>query len=38
VRFRDKFAKFSPFPYDRYDGRGFLREDEVDLGRVNPGR
>ena len=38
LRFRDKFAKFSPFPYDRYDGKGFLREDEVDLGRVNPGR
>jgi len=38
LRFRDKFAKFSPFPYDRYDGKGFLREDEVDLDRVNPGR
>lgn len=38
VRFRDKFAKFSPFPYDRHDGKGFLREDEVDLDRVNPGR
>lgn len=37
VRFRDKFAKFPPFPSDRYDGKGFLREDEVDLGRVNPG-
>ena len=22
--------KFSPFPYDRYDGQGFLREPEVD--------
>ena len=20
-----------PFPYDRHDGRGFLREEEVDL-------
>lgn len=38
LRFRDKFAKFSPFPYNRYDGKGFLREDDVDLGRVNPGR
>jgi len=38
LRFRDKFAKFSPFPYDRYDGKGFLREDEVDLDRINPGR
>jgi len=38
LRFRDKFAKFSPFPSDRHDGKGFLREDEVDLGRVNPGR
>jgi uncharacterized Fe-S center protein len=38
VRFRDKFAKISPFPADRHDGRGFLRQDEVDLGRVNPAR
>jgi len=35
LRFRDKFAKFSPFPYERYDGKGFLREEEVDLERVN---
>jgi len=35
TRFRDKFAKFSPFPYERYDGKGFLREEEVDLERVN---
>ena len=35
VRFRDKFAKLSPFPYDRYEGKGFLREEEVDLERVN---
>jgi len=38
LRFREKFAKFSPFPYDRYDGKGFLRKDEVDLDRVNPAR
>ena len=30
VRFGAKFMKFSPFPYDRYDGQGFLREQEVD--------
>jgi uncharacterized protein len=38
VRFRDKFAKFPPFPRDRHDGRGFLRKDDVDLGRVNAAR
>ena len=35
VRFGDLYAKFQPFPYDRYDGKGFLREEEVDLERVN---
>jgi uncharacterized Fe-S center protein len=35
VRLRDKFAKIPPFPYDLHEGRGFLREDEVDLKRVN---
>ena len=35
VRLRRLFAKLQPFPYDRYDGRGFLREEEVDLERVN---
>ena len=30
VRFGAKFMKFSPFPYERYDGQGFLREQEVD--------
>ncbi len=25
----------NPFPYDRYEGKGFLREEEVDLERVN---
>jgi hypothetical protein len=29
-RFRAKFLKFTPFPYERYDGQGFLREQEVD--------
>ena len=35
VRFGDLYAKLQPFPYDRYDGKGFLREEEVDLERVN---
>lgn len=35
LRFRDKFAKIPPFPRHRYDGKGFLREEEVDLDRVN---
>lgn len=35
ARFARKFAKYPPFPYDRHDGRGFNREVEVDLGRVN---
>lgn len=34
-RFQRSFAKFQLFPYDRYDGKGFLREDEIDLERVN---
>ena len=25
------FDKFTPFPYDRHDGKGFARNDEVDL-------
>jgi uncharacterized Fe-S center protein len=29
-RFREKFLKFTPFPYERYDGQGFNREQEVD--------
>ncbi len=32
---RRQFAKLQPFPYDRYDGKGFLREEEIDLERVN---
>jgi uncharacterized Fe-S center protein len=35
VRLRPLFAKLQSFPYDRYQGKGFLREDEVDLERVN---
>lgn len=35
VRFRGKFAKIPPFPYERHGGKGFLREEEVDLERVN---
>jgi len=35
VRLRHLFAKLQPFPYDRYEGKGFLREEEVDLERVN---
>ncbi len=30
-RFKEKFEKFMPFPYDRHDGKGYAREDEVDL-------
>ncbi len=35
VRLRHLFDKFQPFPYDRYEGKGFLREEEIDLERVN---
>ena len=35
LRLRGKFAKFPPFPFDRHDGNGFLRQEEVDLARVN---
>ena len=27
----ERFEKFQPFPYDRHDGKGFDRNDEVDL-------
>ena len=30
-RFGARFEKFQPFPYDRHDGRGFARNEEVDL-------
>jgi hypothetical protein len=29
-RFSKKFLKFTPFPYERYEGQGFLREQEID--------
>jgi uncharacterized Fe-S center protein len=35
VRMREKFDKIPIFPKERYDGRGYLREDEVDLDYVN---
>jgi hypothetical protein len=35
IRLRRLFAKLQPFPYDRYEGTGFLRKKEVDLERVN---
>ena len=35
LRLREKFEKLRPFPFDRYDGKGFLREESVDLERVN---
>ena len=28
------FERFQPFPYDRHDGRGFDRKDEVDIEKV----
>jgi hypothetical protein len=31
LRFGEKFKKFMPFPYDRYDGKGFHREEEIDV-------
>lgn len=30
-RFKSKFERFQPFPYDRHEGKGFARNDEVDL-------
>ncbi|HAE32610.1 MAG: hypothetical protein CL749_01180 [Chloroflexi bacterium] len=33
-RFAEKFEKFQPFPYDRHDGKGFDRLDEIDLDKV----
>ena len=35
TRLRRLFDKFKPFPYDRYEGKGFLREEEIDLERIN---
>ena len=36
-RFREKFLKFTPFPYERHDGQGFLREQEIERSSSNPG-
>ena len=33
-RFKERFEKFQPFPYDRHDGKGFARNDVVDFDRV----
>jgi len=33
-RFAEKFEKFKPFPYDKYDGKGYNRLDVVDLDKV----
>jgi hypothetical protein len=30
-RFMERFERFQPFPYDRHDGKGFDRNDQVDL-------
>ncbi|MFC1899130.1 DUF362 domain-containing protein [Chloroflexota bacterium] len=34
-RFKKLYKKLQPFPYDRHNGLGYLREEEVDLERVN---
>ena len=33
-RFANLYAKETPFPRDRYDGKGFKREDEVDYEKL----
>jgi uncharacterized Fe-S center protein len=35
LRFKEKWAKMLPFPLERYEGKGFLREEEVDFDLVN---
>jgi hypothetical protein len=35
VRFQRLYAKLHPYPYERYEGKGFRREEEVDLDCVN---
>jgi hypothetical protein len=35
VRFQRLYSKLHPYPYERYEGKGFKREEEVDLDRVN---
>ena len=33
-RFMENFERFQPFPYDRHDGKGFARNDEVDIEAI----
>ena len=33
-RYMEKFERFMPFPYDRHDGKGFDRKDEVDIDAI----
>ena len=35
VRFQHLYAKLHPYPYERYEGHGFHRENKVDLNLVN---
>ena len=35
VRFQRLYAKLHPYPYECYEGKGFKREERVDLDRVN---
>lgn len=35
VRFQHLYAKLHPYPYERYEGKGFKREDKVDLKHVD---
>ena len=35
VRLRKLFSKTPVFPFDRHDGTGFLREEDVDLDYIN---
>ncbi len=33
-RLGEKFLKFTPFPYERHDGEGFLRDNDADIEYV----
>jgi uncharacterized Fe-S center protein len=35
IKYAKTYAKDNPFPYERHDGHGFLRAEEVDLDTVN---
>jgi hypothetical protein len=35
VRYRKAFEKIPPFPYDRHDGHGFARKEQVDLETIS---